>query len=83
MFEPAVTSHFVIPVTAYNNFLSHFLRINFELRETCSFCHNCNKFFQEGPKRASEVLLSLFVIKTVITKNLDIIQIFGQMWSKF
>ena len=36
----------------------------------------CNKRFQRGKKRACEVLLWHFLIKTVIAKNLDSVQVF-------
>ena len=39
------------------------------------FATFCNNFFVKGPKRASNVFLSHFIIKTGIKKNLDTIQI--------
>ena len=36
----------------------------------------CNKRFQKGKKRACEVLLWHFLIKAVIAKNLDSVQVF-------
>ena len=36
----------------------------------------CNKHFQKGKKRACEVLLWHFLIKAVIAKNLDSVQVF-------
>ena len=39
------------------------------------FVKHCNNFFQKDPKRVSEVILSRFVIKSIITKILDSIRI--------
>ena len=39
------------------------------------FATICNNVFVKGPKRACNVFLSYFIIKTGITKDLDIIQI--------
>ena len=60
-----INSHFVIPVTTYNNYL--------EIRENSLFATLRKKVFQKGPKRVGEVFLSHVVIKPVIIKNLDII----------
>ena len=42
----------------------------------------CNKFFQKDPKRVSEVVLSHFVMKTVLTKNLDSMHILCLLFPK-
>ena len=47
----------------------------FEINETFSTCQTFQYFLKKGPKRIGEVFLSHFVIKTVIKKNFDSIQI--------
>ena len=42
----------------------------------------CNIFFQKDPKRINELILSYFVIKTVISKNADSIHIHCLLFPK-
>lgn len=61
-------SHFIIFFVAFcDNY--------FEINETFSACQTFQYFLKKGPKRIGEVFLSHFVIKTVIKKNFDSIQI--------
>ena len=46
------------------------------------FITYCNKSFPKAPKRIFEVFLLHYVIKSVITKNLQSIQIFSLLFSK-
>ena len=56
----------------------------FKIRKTFSlFVTLNNKLFQKDPKNVSEVFLSHFEVKPVITKNLDSTEVFGQIWSQF
>ena len=63
----------------HNKFLSRFVIINLKFVKLSLFVTFSNKFCQKDPKRVFEVFLSHFVIKTVFTKDLDSIQIFGQI----
>lgn len=58
----------------YNIFVA-FCDNYFEINETFSTCQTFQYFLKKGPKRIGEVFLSHFVIKTVIKKNFDSIQI--------
>ena len=68
-------SQFVKPATVCNNFLSDFVIIILKFVKLSLFVTLSNAFFQKDQKRVNEVILSHFVIKAVITKNLDSIHI--------
>ena len=68
--------------TICNKFLSYFAIINLKFVKLSLFVTLGNNFFQNGPKRVCGVALSHFAKKTLFTKDLDSIQIFGQIWSK-
>ena len=68
-------SQFVKPATVCNNFLSDFVIIILKFVKLSLFVKLSNVFFQKDQKRVNEVILSHFVIKAVITKNLDSIHI--------
>ena len=69
-------SHFAVLVTFKNNFLSVFLTIILKFVKHSLFVTCCNKLFQKDRKRDHYVILCN---KTVITKNLDKIQAFGEI----
>ena len=67
-------SHLVISVTLCYNFLSYFVIMFSKFVKLFLFV-TLNILYQKSSKKVSEFILSQFVIKTVIAKNLDNVQI--------
>ena len=64
-----------------NNFMSDFATIIFQFVKVSLFYALRSNFFRKGSKRVCEGILSYFVIKIGIKKNLDGTQIFTDVFS--